>query len=117
MNLDVPVDQFSVPTDPEPEPEEQSQEEEDREEIDPETRDKTERGDGKLEANERLRDSDHVAVPEVVNNDDNRRQRQVKDISFQPGQKKNDRFCDQDHPTVADWQVREKHTGTQQEKI
>jgi hypothetical protein len=111
MSLDVPGHQFSVPTDPEPEPEEQPQEE-DREERDQETRNS---GDGKPEANERLRDSDHVAVPEVVNDND-KRQRLVKDISFQPEQKKNDRFCDQDHPTVADSQVRDKYTGAQQEK-
>ncbi len=85
MNLEVPGYQFSDPTDPEPEPEEHSPEE-DREERDQETRDKTERGYRKPEANERLRDSDHVAVPQVVNNDDSRRQRQVKDISCQPRQ-------------------------------
>jgi hypothetical protein len=119
MRLDVPGHQFSVPTDPELEPEEHPQEE-DREERDQETRDTTERGDGKPEANERLRDSsDHVAVPEVVNYDDSRRQRQVKDISCQPGQKKNDRFCDLaivEDNEVSDPQLQDKYTGARQEK-
>jgi hypothetical protein len=96
MSLDVPGHQYSVPA-PEPEP-----------------KDITEKGDGKLEAYERLRDSDHVAVPEVVNNDDSRRQRQVKDISCQPGQKKNDSFFDQDLAIVADDETSDKYTETQQ---
>jgi hypothetical protein len=104
MNLDVPGHQFSVPTDSEPEPEEHPLEEQ-REERDQET----ERGDRKLEANERLRDSDQVAVPEVVNNDDSRRQRQVKDISCQ-----NDKFCDQDFAIVADNEMQDKYTWTQE---
>jgi hypothetical protein len=111
MNLDVPGHQFSVPTDPEPEPE-KHQQEEDRGERDQETRDK--KGDGKPEANERLSDSDHVALPEVVNNDDSRQQRQVKDISFQLGQTKNDRFCDQDLAIVADDEMSDKYTETQE---
>jgi hypothetical protein len=114
MSLDVPGHQFSGPADPEPEPEEHSPEE-DREERYQETRN-TERGDGKPEANERLRDSDHVAVPEVINNDDDRRQRQVKDISCQPEQKKNDRFFYQDLAIVADDEISDKYTGTRQEK-
>jgi hypothetical protein len=114
MNLDVPGHQFSVPTYPEAEQEEHPQEE-DREKRDQETRDKTQRGDGKPEANERLRDSDHVAIPEVVNYD-SRRQRQVKDISLEPGQKKNARFFYQDLAIVADDEMSDKYTGTQQEK-
>jgi hypothetical protein len=116
MSLDVPDYQFSVPSDPEQEPE-KHQQEEDREESDQETREKTERGDGQREANERLRDSsDHVAVPEVVNNDDDRRQRQVIDISCQPVQKKNDRFFYQDLAIVADDEMSDKCTGKRQEK-
>ncbi len=113
ISLDVPGHQFSIPSDPEPEPEEHPQEE-DREERD--TRNKTERGDGKPEANERLRDSDHVAVPEVVNNDDSRQQRQVTDIRFQPGLKENDRFYDQDLSIVADNEMPDKNTVTRLEK-